>query len=350
MTLLKQNDLEKLERYIQGQANNIDKEWVESLFLNGKDDYAFKQLLEKDWNLMFNDLPPSEVNLSHLLDLVHNKIRENELLKKRTLIYRFTRIYMRAAAILLFPLLIAGGLVYNYSGKQSQNIIEQHASCKIYAPMGARVSFNLPDGTVGMLNSGSTLSYSLPFNNNRQLVLSGEAYFEVHHDVKHPFEITTGTSTVKVLGTKFNLRSYPTDNFVEVILEEGKVEYMNKDISGKVTMSPSERLLIQNGQISRSIIDPSKYKAWTNGNLIFKGDPMVEVVRRIENWYNIKIVLHDKELEKYSFRATFEDDKIEEVLKFLSMTSPIRYQITPPKLLPDGTYKKENVTIYLNKK
>jgi len=87
----------------------------------------------------------------------------------------------------------------------------------------------------------------------------------------------------------------------------------------------------------------------TEGKLVFRGDPMDEVARRIERWYNVKIELADKELEKYSFRATFEDDKLEDVLHFLCMTSPIRYQITSRKLLEDGTYEKEKVTIYLKK-
>jgi ferric-dicitrate binding protein FerR (iron transport regulator) len=74
---------------------------------------------------------------------------------------------------------------------------------------------------------------------------------------------------------------------------------------------------------------------------------MAEVARRIERWYNVKIVLADPKLEKYSFRATFQDDSLLEILRFLSMTSPIRYRITPRELMQDGTYKKEEVTIYL---
>ncbi|NWJ52851.1 MAG: DUF4974 domain-containing protein [Bacteroidetes bacterium] len=347
MIVLEKNDLEKLARYIDGQADDIEKAWVESLFINGEEDYTFRSLLEKDWNLMSDDSSATEVDLSHLLDKVHHTIRKNEQLKKERLLHRFTRVYMKVAAILIFPLLIAGGLGYYFLGNMIQNTKDQLSNFKIYAPMGARVSFHLPDGTVGMLNSGSCLSYSLPFNNNRHIVLAGEAWFEVNHDIKHPFEITTGTSTIKVLGTKFNICAYPADHFVEVVLKEGKVEYINKELSRKATLSPSERLVFQNGQISRSVIDPAKYSAWVNGELIFKGDPMIEVARRIEYWYNIKVELHDKELEKYSFRATFKDDRLEEVLRFLCMTSPIRYHITPRKLLPNGTYEKEKVTIYL---
>jgi len=347
MIILEKNDLEKLKRYIDGQANDIEKAWVESLFINGEEDYAFKSLLEKDWNLIPDTSSDTGVDLSHLLDRVHHIIRKNEQLKKETRFNRFARVYMKVAAILILPLLIAGGLGYYYLGNKILNSKEQLSSFKIYAPMGARVSFHLPDGTIGMLNSGSSLSYSLPFNNNRQITLAGEAWFEVNHDVNHPFEIAAGTSTVKVLGTKFNMRAYPADHFVEVVLKEGKVEYINKEVSKKAIMFPSERLVFQNGQISRSVIDPSKYSAWIRGELIFKGDPMIDVARRIEYWYNIKVELHDKELEKYSFRATFKDDKLEEVLRFLCMTSPIRYHITPRKLLLDGTYEKEKVTIYL---
>jgi transmembrane sensor len=76
---------------------------------------------------------------------------------------------------------------------------------------------------------------------------------------------------------------------------------------------------------------------------------MTEVARRIERWYNVKVELKDKELEKYSFRATFEDDKIEDVLELLSMTSPIRYQITPRQLLSNGKYEKEIIKIFIRK-
>jgi ferric-dicitrate binding protein FerR (iron transport regulator) len=127
------------------------------------------------------------------------------------------------------------------------------------------------------------------------------------------------------------------------------VEFQDNKGDEMVTMLPSERLVFHNGKICKSVTDPAKYNAWTGGKLVFRGDPMVEVARRIERWYNVKVELADKEIEKYSFRATFEDDKLEDVLHLLSMTSPIKYHITPRKLLADGTYEKEKVTIYLKK-
>ena len=342
-------DFKKIGRYINGESTGNEKAWVESLFLNGENNSTLRHLLEKDWDVMLRDNTLSEVNLDHLADKIHHQIRKNENQKNKTLLRRFTRIYMKAAAILLIPLLVVGVLAYTYISYHRMTTASQHVVSTIYAPMGARVSFNLPDGTAGMLNSGSKLSYSMPFTNNRRVILEGEAWFEVTHDKDNPFEVSTGNSTLKVLGTNFNVYAYPVENYIEVVLQDGKVEFSENSGSERVMMLPSERLVFQNGNISKSVTDPLKYSAWTEGKLVFRGDPMAEVARRIERWYNVKVQLADKELEKYSFRAIFLDDTLEDVLRYLSMTSPIRYSIAPRELLQDGTYKKEEVTIFLKK-
>ncbi len=344
--MLKQNDFDKIERYVNGESDDSERIFVESLFLNGENNLYFRDCLNKDWDLMLSDTTLSEMNLRHLLDRVHHIIRKNEIMKRQKPLQKFIRIYTRAAAILLLPLLVAGGLVYSFLGK---TVFDRPVISTIYSPLGARVSFNLPDGTKGMLNSGSQLSYSLPFTASRHIELKGEAWLEVTYDELHPFEIITGNSTVRVLGTRFNLSAYPAENYVEVVLQEGKVEFQDSKGGKKVPISPSERLIFQNGNISKSVTDPEKYNAWTEGKLVFRGDLMAEVARRIERWYNVKINLTDKEIERYSFRATFQDDSLEDVLRYLTMTSPIAYKITPRELMPDGTFNKEIVTIYKKK-
>jgi ferric-dicitrate binding protein FerR (iron transport regulator) len=99
--------------------------------------------------------------------------------------------------------------------------------------------------------------------------------------------------------------------------------------------------------VTRSRAETVKYSSWTEGKLVFRSDSMSEVARRIERWYNVQVEIMDEELEKYSFRATFEDDPLEEVLKFLGMTSPIRYEITPRQLTADSVYSKSIVKIFL---
>jgi ferric-dicitrate binding protein FerR (iron transport regulator) len=344
--MLKREEIEKIERYIKGESKDNEITWVESLFVNsGEDNQILRQLLRKDWDNILKDKTSDEYELKNLLDRIHHLIRKDECKKKNKTLQKFVRFYMKVAAVLLVPLLIAGGVLLGIRKDQPKAITGQKVTSTIYAPMGSRVSFVLPDSTTGMLNSGSHLTYEFPFNGTRKVKLEGEAWFEVNRDEENPFEVSIGSSTVKALGTRFNVSAYPAEDYVEVVLQDGKVEFQDISDNLKVTILPSERIVYQNGNITKSVVDPAKFNAWTEGKLIFRGDPMVEVARRIERWYNVKVNIADRELENYSFRATFQDDKFEDVLRFLALTSPIRFKITPRILLPDGTYKKMEATI-----
>ena len=343
--MLNQNEVERIERYISGKADKNDVVIVESLFAHGQENFDLRNHIEKEWESDQQYTTPSEQDLNRMLDHVYHMIRNKENQKRKLLIHRLTHIYSKVAAILLLPLIIAGGVAFGYLGKFSNTSTEQSVSSVIHAPMGARVSFNLPDGTVGWLNSESSLTYSLPFNSNRKITLDGEAWFDVTPNEKSPFEIIAGNSKVKVLGTSFNVSAY-RGGYIEVVLQKGKVEFYPGNLSQNITMTPSQKLVYNDGKIDLTITDPSKYKAWTDGKLVFRGDDMAEVAGRIERWYNVKVILADQDLKKFSFRATFEDDSLEEVLHLLSLTSPISYKISQRVIKSDGTFEKLIVTIY----
>jgi len=240
--MLNQNEVERIERYISGKADENDVVIVESLFAHGQENFGLQNHIEKDWENDLQKTTISEVNLNHMLDHVHHMIRNKENQKRKLLAHRLTHIYSKAAAILLLPLIIAQGVTFGYFGKLANTITEQSVSSVIHAPMGSRVSFNLPDGTVGWLNSGSSLTFSLPFNSNRKIALNGEAWFDVSHNDKSPFEISAGNSKVKVLGTSFNVSAYSGD-YIEIVLQNGKIEFYPGNLSQKVTMTPSQKLI-----------------------------------------------------------------------------------------------------------
>lgn len=337
--------MKKIDRYIGGVADESEIKYAESLFINGENNLYLRNLLREDWEYMLKGGSSASIDLNHLLDRIHTKIRKDEKSRRNRTLHKILRIYMKVAAILILPISIAGSLVLRNFSQGS--IIEpaQIVTAMISAPMGARVSFNLPDGTIGMLNSGSHLRYSMPFTNRRHVNLDGEAWFVVKSDTDNPFEISAGSSTVKALGTSFNLSANKDEDFTEIVLKEGKIEFEYDKGTRKIIILPSERLVYQAGKTTTQIVDVEKYNSWTQGMLVFRGDPMSEVVRRLERWYNVKIDIKDKELEKYSFRGTFQDDSLDDVLKYLAMTSPISYKISPREIMPDGTYTKEKVTI-----
>jgi len=344
--MLNQIDIDHLEHYIGGVADESEEAYVEALFSCTQENPDLLNHLEKDWENELQQCNPASVELNHLLDHIHHLIRNKENSQRKSPVHRIIRLYSKVAAILLLPLFIVGALTYGYISKSITVPAEQVVSSVIHAPYGARVSFNLPDGTVGWLNSGSSLTYSLPFNNNRKVALDGEAWFDVARNEKNPFEVCTGNSMVKVLGTSFNVSAYRREHYVEVVLQQGKVEFYHNNLPEKVILSPSQKMVFKDGKVDLSMTDPSKYRAWTDGKLVFRGDNMTEVAGRIERWYNVKVILVDQDLEKYSFRATFEDDSLEEVLRLLSMTSPIVYKIAPRVMKSDGTIEKVIVSLY----
>ncbi|MDD2380434.1 MAG: FecR domain-containing protein [Mariniphaga sp.] len=345
--MIQPSDIEKLTRFRKGLSGEEEIRSIYSLFAEKEDSNELKYYLLNEWETFLKNNEGEHVDFSYLLDRIHHRIHLIETRKNQTLTRKIYRWYSLAAAILLVPLLIAGGLWFT-SNSSLETVVETEkpVAAIIHAPLGSRLSFSLPDGTQGWLNSGSSLEYKLPFHNNRQVAIKGEAWFDVTHDDMNPFEITAGKTKVNVLGTQFNLNAYPEEGYVEVVLDEGRVEFTVPGISSPVQMQPNERLIYNNDSICIVKTEPSKYSSWIEGKLVFRGDPMPEVARRIARWYNVEVVLVDKDLRTDVMRGTFEDDSLEDVLRYMSMTSPIRYRIIDRKVLNDETFQKKKVMLY----
>jgi len=345
--MIQQNDIEKLVRFSKGLSDAEETRYVYSLFAEKEDSDELKYYIKDEWDKYLKNNEGENYNLSYLLDRIHHRMHFIENRKKQTTIRKIYRWYSVAAAVLLIPLLIGGGIWFTKKpAVEKVFVAEKPITSTIHAPLGSRISFDLPDGTHGWLNSGSSLEYQIPFSNNRQIAIRGEAWFDVASDASHPFEISAGSSKVKVLGTKFNLNVYPEEKYVEVVLEEGKVEFSVPGSSCVAELKPNERLIYNNDSVHIAMTDPSKYAAWVEGKLMFRGDPMPEVARRIARWYNVEVELADRDLENDVIRGTFQDDSLEEVLRYMSMTSPIYYRIIDRKILDDGTFQKKKVLLY----
>jgi transmembrane sensor len=263
-------------------------------------------------------------------------------------------IIQRIAAILLLPLLVYSGYqtIQNFSlkNRQTESAIIQTVASR----QGMVSKFSLPDGTKVWLNSGSELQFPIHFQSGlRDVTLKGEAFFEVVKNDKQPFRVNARDMNIDVMGTSFNVISYPDENQSEVILKEGKVRLsvdegqITKDCG---TMNPGQRAVYdaESQKIITEEVNPRKYIAWLDGDLIFDDDPMEDVVKRLSRWFNVEIIIEDPEISEYIYKATFRNENLKQVLNLLKLSAPIDYRIIESKVLPDGEFSKQK--IYLMKK
>ena len=204
----------------------------------------------------------------------------------------------------------------------------------VETPLGMRSSLTLPDGTKVWLNAGSKISYPVLFSNQvREVSLSGEAYFEVKKDKSWPFVVSTKNMNVMVTGTTFNCNAYPENDQIQTVLVEGQVTLANQSATETQSMNPGELATFNNSnqQITKTKTDLQKYIAWKSGKLMFRDDKMNKVVEKLERWYNVEFEIEDQEIANYIYTATFIDESLDQVLKMLSLSAPIRYTISERK-------------------
>ena len=149
------------------------------------------------------------------------------------------------------------------------------------------------------------------------------------------------------MGTRFNIASYENERQVEVVLEEGKLVFTDKDFDREYTMKPNDLVIYDKALkiFSTEEVQPAKYLSWTEGKLVFRNDPLDVIARRMERWYNIDVEVNVRLEEDLRLRATFIDDNLEEVLELLKRSLPIDYKILNGNLKPDEIHAKKKVIL-----
>ena len=266
----------------------------------------------------------------------------------------FWYFWKKIAAVLLIPLILGNILYYSFRPK-NYSTHQEPIYNELFAAFGTRSALKLSDGTSVWLNSGSSIKYPDRFiGNNRTVFLKGEAYFEVESDLKKPFIVETSSLSVKATGTKFNVSGYDSADEAEVTLVSGKVEVnitdgKNKISSSKLDINQHFSFNKVNGTTSIINEDTYKYISWKDGKLVFRNEPLSQVVKKISQVFNIDIELQGSSLQDFSYRATFQDESLSEILKLLKMSSPIDYIEVKRDPLPDGSFPRKKVIIFLAK-
>lgn len=218
---------------------------------------------------------------------------------------------------------------------------------ELAAATGQRIQLTLTDGSKVVLGPNSRLYFPERFGRTRLLRLEGEAVFDVVSDSARPFLVQTRTATTRVLGTRFGVRAYPEDEYVEVVVAEGRVAVMETedqttssttDYRGMAGPLPADAIQLTADQAVRLVpgtpgairtVDATRFLAWTEGSLYFERTPLPEVARILENRYGLEIELADERVADLRLTAEFvEPELITEVVRLIAVSLGIEYRKT----------------------
>lgn len=256
---------------------------------------------------------------------------------------RLPRTYIfRAAAVLL--IVATAAILFTIKKNETLSYVSSE--------VGERKTHILPDGTKVTLNANSRIELSTDFNTySRDVVLEGEAFFDVKHDGERPFVIHTSKMDIKVLGTVFNVKAYPEDNLTETALIQGSVEVVMKATNEKIVLKPNEKLVLPQREpvaIKQTVKEPEftvthlTYDkvdsslaeiSWKENKLVFNEEGFDELAKTLRRWYNMEISFKDEAVKAFRFTATFENKTIEQVMEALQLSRPFTYSINQNEII-----------------
>ena len=234
--------------------------------------------------------------------------------------------FLRIAGSVAASILICLASWYTYDYIQSGTI-------QTISTLAEIRDITLPAQSVVTLNRYSTLSFPSRFRGaKREVRLTGEAYFDVEKDTRHPFIVKAESVNVQVLGTQFNVEAYPEDPEIKTTLIEGSVAVSIPEENRRIVLSPNESAIYNRLQKSlQHEINPksSNEIVWRNGHFLFDYLPLREITRQLSHAFNVKIEITDPELRSYHIRANFTNgESLEEMLELLKGAGNFNYTIT----------------------
>ncbi|OKZ15812.1 MAG: hypothetical protein BHV81_15270 [Butyricimonas synergistica] len=202
-------------------------------------------------------------------------------------------------------------------------------------PRGGEYQLILSDGTKVWVNAESSLRYPETFGEKRELILTGEAYFEVAKDSTRPFIVYVGDNAIEVLGTHFNVVSYKKDE-VYTTLAEGMVKVSHNGQS--VILNPDEQAIIEPKMSGIKVreVDASLYVSWINGRYEFRDTELENIAAQLSRWYDVDIRFAAEELKhKRLAGVIYRDEELGFTIKVVERVANVRFI-------------RENNTIYIN--
>jgi transmembrane sensor len=263
--------------------------------------------------------------------------------------FRLSRSLLAACLTLL---VLSATVLFFYNYKKQASLTSYNT--QIVSGSTVRKNMVLPDGTRVWLNAGSTLLYDKDINKRdfRAVKLTGEAFFEVAHNKARPFIINTDKISIKVLGTAFNVKAYPSDKTTETTLLRGSIELSVHLMNArKLMLKPQEKFALTDNRskaeqaagtnsdhaltmtvekISPVRVAGKRYTeevSWMDNRLVFKNESFEKLIPRLERWYGIKLEVKREEIMDYHFTGVFTSEDLTQALTAMKLIKHFNFKI-----------------------
>ena len=316
---------EKLIRYIKGELNLEDEivevlDWIESSPENQRNYTQLKNL----WVVTGLDHPENVVVPDFSFPTNPQKSIQRGLFGS----------LLKYAAVFVLAFLL-GSLTLYFISRSDRNALSAQYNT-IDVPYGERSQITLYDGTKVWLNSGTKLKYPVVFSpNSREVMIEGEAFFDVARDTKHPFIVSAGKLKVEVLGTHFDVCAYPDDKEFSTTLEEGSVNAINIENGTFVKLNPGEQVIMnrETNGLKCQRVDVDLFTSWKENLLKLDDATFEEVIKKMERWYDVKITVATGINTKERYTMTIKTESLREMLQLVSKTTKMNYEIKGSSVL-----------------
>lgn len=312
-----------LWRYLEGNCSLSEKIRVEEYLKSTESQSHFEETMDEYWSSINNE----ESIASKINYFSKFKQRYKFSINTQTQTLRLRR-YLKYAAIFLVS--IGSGFYFlkpYFSNKPASTVIvyiEKHN------PRGQRSIITLPDSSIVYLGPDSHLKFCQDFSGRtREVILDGEAFFNVKHKTVQPFVVRTKNLQTIVLGTSFKVETF-RPNIISVSVATGKVSVgkvsSKHSYQSLATLTPGQRTIynLKTQQVKMDEITVNDLISWKDGGMVFRDMTLAEIKERLERWYNIKIVIENG-MENFRLSASFDKVNMNEVLEVITRTANMKY-------------------------
>lgn len=335
-------DWKLLARYLSKQCSREEKEKVENWVNSDPENQRLMKFMKVVWDTP--EILPQESDVKSLWQETARKaginLKSVDQEAERTPIpdstaekvpffipfykYRLFRYATILLLIILIPFII-------WKATRTSPGHQALALKEVSVDQKEQMDIALSDGTRITLDAGSFFQYPEKFEGKtREVILTGEGYFNVTPDEKRPFIVHANNAVIKVLGTRFNVRAWQHNRRVRVTVAEGKVSLRSEKAADE------EAVVILEGQLSTlpekgrpsapANVDVKQHLGWINHEVFFDDTPFHEILFQLERWYDLRFVLEDDSIASDRLTVHIQNKPVEDMLELITTLTDLKYE------------------------